>query len=476
MYKITIIGLGVDEGDISASCLEIIKNSKTVIARTENTISFKQVSTIKTDIKTLDYVYEKSRNFDTLNKNLATEVITLSKSQDVCYLVDGSAMEDNSVKYILSKCKNVSVYSGVSAVHKCLERLKICSSNINSLSAYEVDEKRNISLPLVVYAIDSVILASDVKLKLMELFGEEIDVYVSSNNYAKKIKLFELDRLKIFDYSTSLYIPEIELTKKQRFNFNDLMSILEVLRSENGCPWDREQTEKTILKNVIEEAYELVDAVNQGDDSMIIEETGDLVLQSAFYMLFGEEDCRYTRTDVLSDVCSKLISRHSHVFGSDTASASEDALSVWNKNKITEKGFETVSEYLSAVPMAMPALMRAEKVGKRASKYNFDFDCALSAIQKLYEEILEVKTAITNGSKEEVQKECGDLLFSAVNVLRLLGVDSELALQNSTQKFITRFTKMEEVVLSKNKTLTDLTVKELDDIYNQVKTGENNDN
>ena len=115
-------------------------------------------------------------------------------------------------------------------------------------------------------------------------------LFISDNFGVKKIKLYELDRLKSYDYSTCLYIPSIPLVEKERFDFNDLLKILEILRAPNGCPWDREQTEKTILKNVIEEAYELVDAVNQGDDGMIVEETGDLILQSAFYMLFGEED------------------------------------------------------------------------------------------------------------------------------------------------------------------------------------------
>ena len=170
---------------------------------------------------------------------------------------------------------------------------------------------------------------------------------------------------------------------EKKMTMDEFMDIIRRLRAEDGCPWDREQTEKSILKNVVEEAYELVDAVNQEDDFMIVEETGDLILQSAFYILFGEEGSRYNRADVLSDLCKKLITRHTHVFGEDKAVKSSDALSVWNNNKIVEKGYDTGAEYLNAVPSSMPSLMRAEKVGKRAKKYNFDFENYTQATDKI---------------------------------------------------------------------------------------------
>ncbi len=475
MYKITIIGLGVDGSDLSAYAEQIIKSSVKLLARTGLTESYKNLLGLGIEIPTLDFVYQKSRNFDTLNKNLATEVLNASKISPVCYLVDGCATEDNSVKYVLSKTKNVEIIAGVSYASKCLQRLNICESNYTAVSSYEVGDSYSLTAPLIVYAIDGKITASKVKLFLADLFGEEIKVYLSSNTYTKQIYLYELDRQDCYDYSTCLYIPKLSITKKQRYDFNDLLEILSVLRSPNGCPWDREQTEKSILKNVVEEAYELVDAVEQGDDFMIIEETGDLILQSAFYVLFGEEGSRYTRSDVLSDLCKKLITRHTHVFGEDRAEKSTDALFVWNNNKIAEKGYDTATEYLTAVPSSMPSLMRAEKVGKRAGKYGFDFDGYQSALQKITEEINELQSAIKSGDKLEIQKECGDLIFSVVNVVRHLGVDAELSLKNSVDKFIKRFSKLEKEVVNQNKKLTDLTAKQLDDIYNQVK-GESDDN
>ena len=468
MFKITVIGLGVDGNDLPSIASKLIEKHSLVLARTGETLSVKLLLKSYPKIKTLDDIYLKSRNFDTLSANLGKEVLSYAKSQPVCYLVDGSITEDNSVKYILKRAKDVEVVAGVSHAVKCLERLKITAPSFTSVSAYDVSSSR-LSLPLVVTAIDGIIQASAVKLTLSDHFGEECDAFVSSNLGVKKIKLYELDRLKNYDYSTCLYIPDIPLNKKQRFDFDDLMEILNLLRAPNGCPWDREQTEKSILKNVVEEAYELVDAVNQEDDEQIIEETGDLILQSAFYVVFGEEGARFNRHDVLSGICSKLISRHTHVFGGDKAQKSSDALSVWNKNKIAEKGFETATEYLRAVPSSMPALMRAEKVGKRASKYGFDFEGVKQALDKLNEEIKELEKAKLSKNADCIEDECGDVLFSAVNAVRLLGVDAELSLSRSVDKFINRFSLVEDRVLKEGKNLTDYSPLELDGVYEDIK-------
>lgn len=471
MNEIIVVGLGVDEFDLPLVTEQLIKSHAVVVARTGEALSVKLLMQKYPNIKTLDSVYLKSRNFDTLNANLGKEILALAKETPVLYLVDGSCQEDNSVKYILKRAKNVKVISGLSHANKCLQRAGVIEPSFTCASAYDLNTA-NLSLPLVVTAIDGFMLASQLKLSLTDRFGEEITAFVTSNTGVKKIKLYELDRLKSYDYSTCLYIPSLPLVEKERFDFNDLLKILEILRAPNGCPWDREQTEKTILKNVIEEAYELVDAVEKEDDEQIVEETGDLILQSAFYVIFGEEGYRYNRSDVLSGICSKLISRHTHVFGGDKAVKASDALSVWNNNKITEKGFETATEYLKSVPSAMPSIMRAEKVGKRAKKYGFDFEKFEDALSKLNEEIEELKTAKLSGDCVEIEKECGDVLFSAVNCVRLLGIDGEIALSRSTEKFINRFSLMENEVLKSGKSLTDLNLNELDKIYEKVKRDE----
>lgn len=472
MNKIVLIGLGCAEGDITLNALNVIKNAKCVVARTGDAISFKTLKSQNVNAITLDDIYKKSRNFDTLNKNLAKSVIELAKNSDVVYAVDGSVTEDASCKEILKKYKNVEVYAGVSATSKCLERLKISETSVNGVSAYDYINGLKISFPAVIYAIDNRQVAGEIKLLLSDLIGEEREIFVSNLNSDKKIKVYELDRLDGYDYSTAIYVENKHFLQKQRFDFSDLVEITKALRAENGCPWDREQTPKTIEKNLIEETYELIDAIESDDDGMIIEEIGDVMLQTAFYVIFGEECGRYTFYDVLSGICSKLISRHTHVFGTDKASDALSALDTWNKNKAVEKGYANGTEYLKSVPKNFPAVMRAQKVGSRAGKQGFDFNDYTEVITKVYEEIEEIKQAVKNGNPEEIKKECGDLLFSVVNLVRKLDVDGETALNISTEKFINRFSSLEKTVESKGLKMKDLTQVELDKIYDELKKTE----
>ncbi len=469
MYELSVIGLGLNEGDLTLNALNEIKSGKNLVVRTNRTLSFNALKNLGLEATSLDYVYEKSRNFNTLNENLAKEVLNALKLGDVVYLVDGSAVEDNSVKILLKKVKNVKLISGISAKDSVLERLKIVKTNITSLSSYDLLSGAEFSLPAVVFAIDSKKIASEIKLILLNLIGEDKSVYFTSTNKTQKIKLYELDRQERYDYSTAIFIEGDELTKKQRFTFNDLLKILEILRGDNGCPWDKVQTPKSIEKNLIEETYELLDAIENDDDAQIVEEAGDVLLQVAFYVLFGEESLRYNREDVLSNICSKLITRHTHVFGEDSASNGEEALATWNKNKAVEKGYLNGYEYLNSVPKNLPSVMRAQKVGSRAGKYNFDFSSASETFDKILEEISELKRAVASNDQEGIINECGDLLFSAVNAVRLLGVDGETALYKSTNKFISRFKRLEELAKQSNKDLKTMTASEIDELYRKAK-------
>ena len=192
-----------------------------------------------------------------------------------------------------------------------------------------------------------------------------------------------------------------------------------------------------------------------------------MLLQVVFHSLFGEENHEYNRTDVISEICSKLISRHSHVFGEDSAKTDKEALSVWEKNKTQEKGFENGGEYLDSVPKAFPSVMRAQKVQKRAARYNFDFSSVEQIFDKLEEEKNELLTAAkTNGN---VSEEIGDLLFTVVNLARFYGVNAEESLNASTQKFVSRFKRLEDAVVSSGKDMKNMPEDELDKVYNEIK-------
>ena len=200
-------------------------------------------------------------------------------------------------------------------------------------------------------------------------------------------------------------------------------TLVKLLRAPDGCPWDRVQTNESIKSNVVEEAYELADAIERGDDDGIEEETGDVLLQAAFHSVLKEEQGVFDGSDAITRLVKKLIFRHSHIFGKDKASDSAEALGVWEKNKTVEKEQKTYTDTVEAVPKNMPACMRAQKVGKRAAKCGMDFLSPVSASEKLSEEIAELLEACVAGDKDAIFDEAGDVLYSAVNVCRLAGVD-----------------------------------------------------
>lgn len=258
-----------------------------------------------------------------------------------------------------------------------------------------------------------------------------------------------------------------ELLKKEKYHFDDLVTIVAMLRSEGGCPWDIEQTHKSIRNDFIEETYEVVEAIDTDDPKLLREELGDVMLQVVFHARISEEDKVFTIDDVANDICAKLIHRHPHVFGNVCAETPEEVLKNWDAIKSEEKSRVTVTDKLKSVPPMLPALMRATKVGKKAKC--FDFPTAYDVLCKISEELAEVSEAIEEGSNDHISEEIGDLLLSITSLCRKLGVDAEQALSGATDKFISRFEGVENCVLAQNKTMDDFTVEELDRIWAENK-------
>ena len=472
---ITVIGLGVEKGDLSRRGEEIVlsaaKSGRKIFVRTAYTSSYETVKALGVAHTCLDEVYENSRNFATLAKNLAKAVT--DGGSDAVYLVDGAATEDNSVKALIKRTRGkIEIVDGVSKITALVRAAKFKGCSYNALSAYELAEKikaGNLSLPLIVYDVDDMALASDVKLLLGDLFGEELTVSFIRQGKAKKIPLFELDRQKEYDYTSAVAIEEMDLLDKKRFTLEDLKEIVVRLRAPNGCPWDKVQTNDSIKMSAVEEAYELVDAIDQEDDDKILEETGDIVLQAVFHAVMKEETGAFNLADVTTGICQKLIFRHSHVFGEDKAGDEGSALSVWEKNKMTEKHQTTFADSVNDVPKCFPAAMRAQKIGKRAAKAGMDFASVEAAAVRLKEEIEEFLEAYRAGDKIGAEKELGDVLFAAVNVGRKAGCDCEKALKESAQRFAARFTLAEKLALADGKTVTELSESEWDEYYQNAK-------
>lgn len=451
--KITLIGLGVSRDDLTQGARRALENCDKVIVRTERCAGFDNLKDFAPT--TLDCVYEKSRNFDTLNKKLAAFVADAAKDGSVCYCVDGSVSEDESCKIILKKLKGCEIFDSVSKSAYACNLTGITCGELTRVSAYGVESLKSCRAACV-FDIDCEYIAGLVKEKLSDIFGEESDCFFVRGGRVFRIKIYEIDRQKDYDGTCAVTVQEREFLKRERYDYSDLEQIIRLLRKPDGCPWDRVQTSATIRKNMIEEAYELVDAVERDDADGVEEETGDVLMQAAFHSVLSEEKGEFTGTDAITRVIKKLIFRHSHVFGKDGAKDDKDALSVWEKNKKTEKGQETVSDTVLAVPKNMPACMRAQKVGKRSAKSGMDFLSPVSAAEKLGEEIGELLDACVKQDGGAIAEEAGDVLFSAVNVCRLAGVDCEEVLQGATDKFIKRFVEFERLANESGERVEDM--------------------
>ena len=253
------------------------------------------------------------------------------------------------------------------------------------------------------------------------------------------------------------------------YTMNDLLEIMKRLRADDGCPWDRVQTHQSIKRSMIEEVYEAIEALDNNDDKMFANELGDVLMQVVFHARIAEERGAFNFDTVVNEVCTKLIERHTHVFGKDKAGNETEALDAWEKNKKKEKGLKSFSDALVDVPKNFPALIRAEKVQKKAKAAGFDWENIDGAMDKVYEELDEVKSAMNSESEEKISEEFGDLLFAVVNMGRFLKVDPEISLTDATNKFINRFIKMEKLADEKCKKLDELSLSELDALWEEVK-------
>ena len=260
----------------------------------------------------------------------------------------------------------------------------------------------------------------------------------------------------------------MNFTKKD-YTFDDLIDIMKILRGDGGCPWDRAQTHQSIKYCLLEEACEAMEAMDKKSPDDFADELGDVLLQVVFHSEMAEETGTFSIQDVLNHICGKLISRHTHIFGNDKTNNTNEALDLWEENKKAEKGLRTQSELMHDVCSYLPALMRAAKVQKKAAKVGFDWEDASGAFEKLTEETEELKAAVKAGSSENIEEELGDLLFSCVNVSRFLDVNPEEALKNATNKFISRFEKVEQAAKKDGKDLNDMSLAEMDALWDKVK-------
>ena len=264
-------------------------------------------------------------------------------------------------------------------------------------------------------------------------------------------------------------IVSVSYQKKEKYGIDDLLQIMQILRGEGGCPWDREQTHESMRRDMLEEAYEVCEAIDLNDRDLLKEELGDVLLQVVHHARIEEEQGSFNFEDVCDGICRKLIVRHPHVFSDVQVSSTSEVLDNWEKIKQQTKGQTTGTETLTSVPKTFPALMRAQKVQKRANKLGFSYPDVYWAMDDLNSELDELQEAVEEEDPQSCFEELGDVLFSAVNVARFLQVDAEESLNASTQKFIARVQKTEQLAAQRGLDLREASIQELEELWKRAK-------
>jgi MazG family protein len=482
MIKIVGLGPGAPEA-LTLGTLKVLKESKSVLLRTEKHPTVEYLKEMNIKFETYDSKYEQSQSFDQVYEEIAKELIkTHDLFGDVVYAVPGHPLvAEKSVFNIMSLCEEnnieYNIFPAVSFVDAMMDALKIDPiEGLKIIDAFDIDnqilDKR---IGTIITQVYNQFIASEVKLKLSEYYNDDTEIFyvraagINGMESIRKIPLFELDRQEDIDYLTSIYIPK-DLDNKK--DFNDLVKIIEKLRGVDGCPWDREQTHESLKSALIEESYEVIDAIEKLDDDALIEELGDVLLQVVFHGIIGKEDGYFNINDIIEGICNKMIYRHPHVFGNETAESSKEVLVNWEELKKKEKGLNSLTEEMEAIAKSLPASIRANKVQKKAKKVGFDWDNVEPAMEKVIEELNEIKEVYKEGNRERITEEVGDLLFACINVSRFLDVDGELALNKTTDKFIKRMSYIEQKVAQLGKKIQEMSLNELDKIWEESKNKE----
>ncbi len=476
---IKIVGLGPGSvGDLTLKTLDIMKNSKKVYLRTFKHPNVEYLKENGIVFETFDHLYDSADNFDNLYVDIAKIV---SSEEDVVYAVPGHPLvAEKSVEHIINICnktgKEYEMITALSFIDAVISAVKIDPvGGLKIIDGLQLDiQEPDTSVSNIITQVYSPFIACDIKIKLMDYYDDEQEVYViraagvEGLEKIEKMYLYEIDRVEWVDYLTSLYIPPC--TSNKKYNFNDLVSIMKLLRSENGCPWDREQTHESLERCLIEECYEVIEAIRNDDTENLCEELGDLLLQVVFHSEIAKEYDGFSVGDVTNGIARKMIRRHPHIFKDEKCETSNDVLSNWDKIKMEEKKQENYTDILKDIPKSFPSLLRALKLQEKVKKVGFDFENIDDTIEKVKEELEEVLSAYKNGNSQQVEEEIGDLLFSIVNFTRFLKLNPEICLTNTTEKFIKRFEYIETKVLKSGRDIKKASLEEMNNLWEESKS------
>lgn len=484
LAKICIIGLGPgDINSLTLGAVEKINDGNRVYLRTEKHPTVEYLKKKEIEYSTYDFIYDEEEEFSRVYEKICYDLIQNAEKYGIInYCVPGHPLvAERTVSLLLESEKEkkieIEIISGLSFIEPM-----ISSVGMDPINGLKIIDGLNIAEQSVDINTDNLITqvynqmrASDLKLELVDIYGDEYLIQVVKSagidGEEKKITipLYELDRLDWIDHLTSIYIPKMQRDKKDKYDLFDLMSIMKVLRGRDGCDWDRKQTHDSLKPYLIEEAYEVVDAIENGDIDDIVDELGDLMLQIVFHSQIGIEEGSFNIYDVTTAICKKLIRRHPQVFSEYLKSEDRDISYNWNDIKAKEKDMSTYTDRMKNVTKGLPALMKSVKIQNRASDVGFDWPDASGALEKLEEELEEVKKELDENNIYRLEEEIGDLIFSTVNLARFFNINPEVAVNTTINKFIRRFEFIENDCINQGKDMKTMKLEELDDLWGQAK-------
>ncbi|WP_340002660.1 nucleoside triphosphate pyrophosphohydrolase [Oceanobacillus sp. FSL K6-0127] len=482
MSKIEIIGLGA--GDVNQLPFGIYKKlvhaEMVVYSRTLDHPVIESLQDEGVRFEAFDHMYEEEEQFGAVYERITNALLEQAKAvETLIYTVPGHPMlAEKTVQLLLEQTEiEVEVMGGQSYLDDLFTSLKIDPIegfqfvDGTSFTRSQLDYRHHI----IFCQVYDRFVASEVKLSLLEDLPPDYEVIIveaagSKQESITKVSLEELDHTMEISNLTSVYIPPAP-DNLLHHTFDHLREVMATLRSPDGCPWDRKQTHESLREYSIEEVYELVDAIDAGDDNNIIEELGDILMHVILHSQIGEDDGYFTIDDVIRSVTDKMIYRHPHVFSNTKVDSVEDVNRNWEELKKAEKGEERES-VLDGIPKHLPSLAKAFKLQKKAAKVGFEWEDVSGVWEKLDEELKEVQEAIEENTLLEMEDEFGDVLFVLANLARYYKINPELALNRANNKFRSRFTYIEEQLTKKGIDIKQASLEEMDAYWDEAKERE----
>jgi len=473
---VRVLGLGPGPMSlITLETMELLAGAGEVLVRTSRHPCVEELQAKGVRMRYLDHHYEKGGSMEEVYSGIAGEVVAEARERgEAYYAVPGFALlAERTVQLILEEDVEVRVHGAVSFFDAVLAALGLDA--VEGLLLLDADRllERGYGIldprvPTLLAQVDSRLKASEVKLALLEIYPPAHAVRVvgaagTADERVEEVALEELDREERFDHLTTIYLEAMD--EAEIYDFQRLLDIVARLRGPGGCPWDRKQTHESLARHMVEEAYEAVDAIHHRDWDHLSEELGDLLLQVALHAQLGSEEATFDVRDSLRSIIAKLLRRHPHVFGEVKLDTPEEVIARWERIKVEERGEPSV---LDGLAEGLPALIYAFKLQTRAARVGFDWEVAEDVLPKLEEELREIEEVL-RGGEGDLEEELGDMLFTLANICRHYKVDPEIALRRSARKFDRRFRDMEERCGTEGRSMQDMTLEELDDLWDASK-------